>query len=272
MAVPMNALPARLANIVESHFDALPDEHILELNKGAIQWLNPTKSTPPALRRLTQKFIKKSLKRNLGRWRHVCYYSFRRMVNEIPDLRSEPRILETGSSAHGTNSSILFFKLIDLLGGSFDTVDLNPDATARVKEALTSGFPQLQGKAHCHNMDSVALIKSLEGPFDVVYLDSYDLYPGIFKESEEHGLQEFDAVLNKLADEALILIDDTPRTRKIFDRMNDRTFMNAVDHHIQKFGRLPGKGSLVIQKIANDRRFSTLHHEYQLLLKYKKAS
>lgn len=270
MAVSETQLSATLSQIVERHFSKLPDEHILEINHGRIQWLNPHKATPPALRGITNKIIKKTRKRNISQWRHVCYYSFKRLAEEMAHLPGPHRFLETGSSAHGTNSSLLFFALADLLGASFDTVDLNPEATARVQAALNHGFPQLAGQARCHNMDSVALIKQVEGPFDVVYLDSYDLYPSIFKESEQHGLMEFEAVCDKLADQALILIDDSPRTRTIFDRMNDDAFMRAVDQHVQTAGHLPGKGALVLKKIANDPRFTVIYHEYQLLVRFKR--
>lgn len=270
MAVPEAALKSTLNQILENHFSALPDEHILEFKNGEIQWLNPRKATPPTFLSLTNKLIKKTRERNLSKWRHVCYYSFKRLVEEMATLQPPHRFLETGSSAHGTNSSLLFFALTALLGGSFDTVDLNPEATERVTAALNKGFPQLQGRARCHNMDSVQLIKQVEGPFNVVYLDSYDLYPGIFKESAQHGLMEFEAVCDKLADKALILIDDSPRTRTIFDRMNDANFMAAVDKHVQTEGHLPGKGALVLKKIANDPRFTVLYHEYQLLIRFNR--
>lgn len=259
-----------LTRVFDNHFNALPDEHILELRNGAIRILNPRKAAPGFLRSLTNRFIRKTRKRGWSTWRHVCHYSFKLLVEEMANLKHPPRILETGSAAHGTNSSLLFFAIIDLMGGTFDTVDLNPEATRKVQTALEQGYPHLMDRIHCHTQDSVALISQVKGPFDVVYLDSYDLYPGIFKESEAHGLQEFNGIVDKLADEALVLIDDTPRTREIFHRMNDASFMAAVDEHFAAHQHLPGKGSLVIKQIAKDPRFTVLHHEYQLLLKFKR--
>ncbi len=259
-----------LNRVFDDHFNALPDEHILELRQGAIRILNPRKAAPKFLRSLTNRFIRKTRKRGWSTWRHVCHYSFHMLVEEMASLKHPPRILETGSAAHGTNSSLLFFAIIDVMGGTFDTVDLNPEATRKVQTALEQGYPHLQDRIHCHTQDSVALISQLPGPFDVVYLDSYDLYPGIFKESEAHGLQEFNGIVDKLADEALVLIDDTPRTREIFRRMTDDSFMAAVDAHLAAHQHLPGKGSLVLKQIAQDPRFTVLHHEYQLLLKFKR--
>lgn len=261
---------AALQQVFNNHFDALPDEHIFELSAINLHILNPIKSTPKVLRRSAERFIKKSIKKGWGRWRHVCHYSFESLVMELATLNKPLKILETGSSAHGTNSSRLFFEIINVLGGNFDTVDLNPEATQRVQTLLEQGFPHLAEKIRCHNGDSVEFINNAQGPLDVVYLDSYDLYPGIFQESEQHGLSEFKGVMNKLADVAYILIDDTPRTRNIFDKMNDAAFMLAVDEHLQRHGHLPGKGALILKLIENDTRFSVLYHEYQLLIKYKK--
>lgn len=273
----MNSMEMRekrgaLIRVFDAHFSALPDEHIFEFERLGRHILNPRKFTPKALRRPMGFFVRKSLKKGYGRWRHVCHYSFKRLLTELASLEEAPKILETGSSAHGTNSSKLFFEVVDLLDGEFDTVDLNTEATQRVQSLLEQRYAHIMGKAHCHNGDSVEYIRNAQGSYNVVYLDSYDLYPGIFKESEEHGLAEFIEVSGKLADTAYILIDDTPRTRVIFDRMNDAKFMSAVDEHLRLHGHLPGKGALVLKMIANDARFTILYHEYQLLLKFRRAS
>lgn len=259
-----------LQRVFDTHFEALPDEHILELRALNLRILNPRKSTPKFLHSLLERFVKKSRKKGYSKWRHVCHYSFERLVLELASFKKEIKILETGSSAHGTNSSKLFFEIIDLLGGEFDTVDLNPEATQRVQSLLEQGFPHLMDRVHCNNGDSVEFIRDAQGPFDVVYLDSYDLYPGIFKESEQHGLSEFTSIVDKLSDIAYVLIDDSPRTRSIFDKMNTPEFMSAVDSHVQIFGHLPGKGALVLQAVTKDPRFTILHHEYQLLLKFQR--
>jgi len=259
-----------LKRVFDNHFGALPDEHILELSSLGLHFLNPRKSVPKRFHRLLERFIRKSRKNGHSRWRHVCHYSFERLLSEVADLKKAPKILETGSSAHGTNSSKLFFEIIDLMGGEFDTVDLNPEATQRVQSLLEQGFPHLKDKVRCHNGDSVEFIQSTNGPYDVVYLDSYDLYPGIFKESEQHGLSEFKGIVDKLSDTAYLLIDDSPRTRAIFDKMNDAKFMSAVDEHVRLYGYLPGKGALVLQATANDPCFTILHHEYQLLFKFQR--
>lgn len=257
-----------IARIFDAHFDALPDEHIFSVDAIGLRVLNPRKLAPPRLRGLAEYLIKKASKKGLGKWRHVCHYSFQRLLLELATLDRPLKIVETGSSAHGTNSSKLFFGIVDLLGGDFDTVDLNPDTTKRVQALLETDFPQLANRARCHNGDSVDFIRQFKGAIDVAYLDSYDLYPGIFRESEQHGLAEFDGIVDKLSDTAYVLIDDTPRTRGIFEKMNDAAFMSAVDEHVRSHGYLPGKGALVLKAIMNDSRFTVLYHEYQLLIKF----
>lgn len=274
MKVFMDADKKRNAinRIFDAHFDALPDEHIFSVDAIGLRVLNPRKSTPPRLRGFLDYLIRKARKKGLGGWRHVCHYSFERLLLELATLTHPPKIVETGSSAHGTNSSKLFFGIVDLLGGEFDTVDLNTDTTKRVQTLLETDFPQLANRARCHNGDSVDFIRQVQGPIDVAYLDSYDLYPGIFRESEQHGLAEFNGIIDKLSETAYVLIDDTPRTRGIFEKMNDADFMSAVDEHVRRHGYLPGKGALVLKAIMNDPRFTVLYHEYQLLIKFVRGA
>jgi len=261
-----------IGRVFDVHFDALPDEHIFAVDGVGFRVLNPRKSAPLQLRGVVEYLIRNARKKEYGRWRHVCHYSFERLLLEMVSIDHAPRIVETGSSAHGTNSSKLFFGVVDLLGGEFDTVDLNPDATARVQALLEADYPHLVGQVRCHNGDSVDFIRQIHGPIDVAYLDSYDLYPGIFRESELHGLAEFEGIVDKLSETAYVLIDDTPRTRAIFEKMNDVAFMSAVDEHVQIYGYLPGKGALVLKAIMSDPRFTVLYHEYQLLIKFVKGA
>ena len=253
----------------QEHFANLPDEHILAI-LGVYQWTQPRQSLPPRTQAAGEAFIQFLLKSKLAKWHHICHFTFERLFLEAASWIKTPKILETGSSAHGTNSSILFSSLINTVGGCLDTVDLNPETTSRIQNLIVKKYPQLGGRARCHNMDSVAFINEIEGTFNIVYLDSYDLYPSIFKESEEHGLKEFEAIIPKLTENALILIDDTPRSREIFKLMNDAAFMEAVDTHVQNTGYLPGKGALIIKKIQQDHRFKIISHEYQLLIKFSR--
>jgi hypothetical protein len=55
---------------------------------------------------------------------HINFEMFKLVMNYFSG--SSLNILETGSSAHGINSSMLFSNYIKVFGGKFDTVDINP--------------------------------------------------------------------------------------------------------------------------------------------------
>jgi hypothetical protein len=120
----------------------------------------------------------------------------------------------------------------------------------------------------CHLGDSVEFIKSYSGPkINIAYLDSFDLYPEQFYESEIHGLEEFKALTSQLQKGySFILIDDTPRTFEIYSKIAGVDIIEAAKNFHTKTGRIPGKGSLIANYINNDSRFDILAWEYQLLI------
>lgn len=202
---------------------------------------------------------------------HINYSTFRQLVERACALRYLS-ILETGSSAHGTNSSLLFAHLVKAFGGQFRTVDLNPAVTAHVRALFEQLVALDQCTAACS--DSLSFIASASGPFNLIYLDSYDLLPGRFVESEQHGRAEFETLLNRGlldADGTLILIDDTPRSIEILASQVDDQYLLAAREHVARHGRLPGKGALVRERAQADPRFEILAWEYQLLLRFSTA-
>ena len=262
----MNTLDKTLGQLIEQHFNLLPDTHALELDDGYSRLLGPLHysiENQEAYTWLANQLIAQKREK----YRHVNYFTFKRLFEEIANHLDKVSILETGSSAHGTNSSLLFGNLAQVTGGTFDTVDLNPETYERVKNLfIEQGFDLTRIKAHCR--DSIAFIDSFPHHVNIVYLDSYDLNPGSFEESAAHGLKEFEGLLPKLAEKAFILIDDTPKTRQIVGNITFPAYLEEVDRHIALYGRLPGKGELILKSIENDPRFKVLAHEYQLLLAY----
>ena len=198
---------------------------------------------------------------------HINYPTFRRLCERLAQF-PHVSILETGSSAHGTNSSALFARIAAARGGRFLTVDLNPQVSGRAAEMIR----QIGGGADCAAIcgDSVATLRGLAGTFNVVYLDSYDLAPEQFVEAERHGLREFHTLLERglLDREALILVDDTPRTLEIFATQADDPYLEQVRAHSLRYGYLPGKGALIARAVRSDPRFEVLAWDYQLLLRY----
>ncbi len=259
-------MPHRFSALFEAHFGTLGSTDVLDLGDEYSRILRPDLASGTALDHVLKAFADVLAASGFGHWRHVNYFTFKALFEQIAQHIERPVILETGSSAYGTNSSVLFAALAEAADGSFDTVDLNPETTNRVRGVLHGKFgpsPRLR----CHNGDSVGFIETFAGRPNVVYLDSYDLLPGIFAESAEHGLREFEKLVPKLADSrCFVLIDDTPRTREIFRKMCPPNFLPAVDAHVQATGRLPGKGERIIEAIKDDRRFQVLAWEYQVLL------
>lgn len=161
-------------------------------------------------------------------------------------------IFETGSSAYGTNSSILFLSYVMKFGGEFNTVDINPSIKKRLDHLSDKNII-------FHTSDSVSFINSLSksylGSIDAVYLDSYDLDVLNPKPSEKHGFQEFLSIKKYLKKGALLAIDDTPKNLSFFNLENDM------------YDYVPGKGALVLKHIKKFGGYEIIYHQYGLILK-----
>jgi predicted O-methyltransferase YrrM len=255
--------------LVDEHFASLGSTDVLDLGDGFSRLLRPDRCTGTALDHITKAFAEVLVGSKLAQWRHVNHHTFSCLFSGVAQLIEHPIILETGSSAHGVNSSMLFASLASKADGRFDTVDLNSETVQRVSAMMREKFGQ-DGRISCHLGDSATFIENYTDTPNVVYLDSFDLNPGHFTESAAHGLLEFANLVPKLDSKcALILVDDTPRTREIFRKMCPADYLLAVDRHVSRTGRLPGKGELIIESIRKDRRFQILEWEYQLLLLYR---
>jgi hypothetical protein len=87
--------------------------------------------------------------------------------------RPAARIVETGTSAWGVDSTLLLESYVRHFGGRFDSVDLRALPSDRLR-------PVVGPTTHLHVGDSVAFIAGLAdepgvAPVDLAYLDSYDL-------------------------------------------------------------------------------------------------
>lgn len=171
-------------------------------------------------------------------------------------------IVETGSSAWGTNSTLLFDSYCNSFGGACYSVDIRMDPMLHLRPLVSDNT-----KLYCD--DSVSFLNALEIPgkkIDLLYLDSWDVDWWDPVPSAIHGLHEYLAALKSLQAGALVLIDDTPRdfaTMQIVQPHASKAFKQFQD----KFGFAPGKGSLVKQLIESTGRGTILAHEYQLLIR-----
>ncbi|MFY9138680.1 class I SAM-dependent methyltransferase [Zwartia sp.] len=181
------------------------------------------------------------------------------LLNEQPAL-----IAETGSSAWGTNSTLLLDSYCNSFGGSCYSVDIRLEPMLQL-QYITSNRTRM----YCD--DSVTFLKNLALPsdsakIDLLYLDSWDVNWADPMPSAIHGLNEFLAAMPKLKPGSLVLIDDTPR-----DLANATKAHPGVARDFQaffdRFGFAPGKGALVKQMIQSTGRGEVLAHEYQLLLR-----
>ena len=181
-------------------------------------------------------------------------------------LKSEPaRIIETGTSAWGIDSTRLLDAYIRNFGGEFWTIDIRKEPSNRLKGTLTQ-------ETHCIIGDSVLEIEKLDksglSPVDLIYLDSYDLdwadpYP-----SALHGLKEWRAIRNLVGPGTLVLIDDTPRDLANIPKAGQDLRAKA-EVSLRKFGYLPGKGALILKEVQSRNDVEVIYHEYNLLLRFK---
>jgi len=181
---------------------------------------------------------------------HINKDLFSTLLNLLDKKASN--IFETGSSAHGTNSSILLLSYVMKFGGEFNTVDINPQIKKRLNHLSDKNI-------YFHSSDSVTFINSLNksylSSFDIVYLDSYDLDINNPSPSEKHGLEEFLSIEKYLKKGSYVVIDDTPIDLSFFNLKN-----TTYDY-------VPGKGALVLKHIKENGGYEKIFHHYGVILK-----
>lgn len=167
-------------------------------------------------------------------------------------------IVETGSSAWGTNSSLLFDSYIKEFGGVFLTVDLREQAASDLR-------PKLSEYSQAFTGDSVVFLEKLELPehfssISLAYLDSYDLDLENPQPAMQHGLLEFHAVHPFLAEGSILVVDDTPIEFSLLG--------NQAWKHFRDDGLVPGKGALILRSPLIT-QYDVLYHHYNLVLRKK---
>lgn len=173
------------------------------------------------------------------------YHTFSLVLNVLNQKHKNPTILETGCQRQiddlgGGMSTSIFAEYIYRYGGNLVSVDLSP-ASLNAAHQATSSFQNKGVDIKLVQSDSVKFLQSYEGPCDLLYLDSYDYpighminkygHPGMYAETEailwkknpeelikeftehiipcqEHAVNEFMAMKDKLKDDTILLIDD----------------------------------------------------------------
>ena len=119
-------------------------------------------------------------------------------------------------------------------------MDISEQSVAAAQKEVDA--QKLGGSVQIHLSDSVAFLQKFEGAVDFLYLDSYDYSNdvAIQKKSQEHHLEEFKAIEDRLHERSIVLIDDC-------DLPNG------------------GKGKLVVEYML-ERGWKIAMEEYQILL------
>ena len=170
------------------------------------------------------------------------------------------RILETGTAAWGTRSTLLFAAYVEAFGGEVMTIDTRVEPALATLRKVPSSVCYLIG-------DSAQVLRRADAQLfaasvDLVYLDSWDVDATDPYASAAHGLAEFTAIGNRLKSNSLVLIDDTPLTRDGWGQE-----LPSMAAFAETWGVPMGKGSLVRKMLEGAPGFEVLMHDYQLLLR-----
>lgn len=171
-------------------------------------------------------------------------------------------IIETGTSAHGTDSSRLFDSYVTRFGGTFFSVDINP----RPRIMLTF---QHSRKSKFIVSDSLKFLdefrkNSTVEKVDLVYLDSWDVDWSNPIDSAIHGYREYQKIKGLLKPGSILVIDDTPRTLHWIPI----EFHKVAQEYKNSNGMYPGKGALIFKELEDNLIAKKIWHEYNLVYKF----
>ena len=192
-------------------------------------------------------------------YRHICYYTIKEaLIQLIKQNKSGYTIVETGCAAHGTKSTLLWDKFVNIFGGKVISVDLNQNAVNETNAKTSS-------KTTVHCSDSLKILPTLTEKIDFLYLDSYDVDFLNPKPSAVHHLKEFYCVKEILKDDCIILINDTPVSPKWLDSGKRNNLYEKLKKNFDS--SMAGKGSLVNHYLSSVGS-KKIVHKYQTLWKF----
>ena len=191
---------------------------------------------------------------------HICYHTIYRALLELLDTnKGNYTIVETGCSAHGTKSTLLWDKFVNCFGGKVLSVDLN-------KNAVNITNNQTSNNTKVFHSNSLDYLPTITDKIDFLYLDSYDVDFLNPLPSAEHHLKEFNCIKHLLHERSIVLIDDTPISPEWLDNGKYSSHYNKLK---PKFDiNMSGKGSLVSQELEK-MGATKIMHQYQVLWKIK---
>ncbi len=189
---------------------------------------------------------------------HINYHTMKKSLEVL--LEKNPTknnfvFVETGCSAHGTKSTILWDKFINNFGGKVISVDLNEQAVLEARKFVSN-------KTQIVHSDSLEFLPKINESIDFLYLDSYDVDFLNPRDSAEHHLKEFNCVKHLLNKNSVILIDDTPVSPEWLDHGTNNPIYQDYKRNFNP--DMCGKGSLVnleLEKMGATK----IMHQYQTL-------
>lgn len=175
--------------------------------------------------------------------------------------RAEASIVETGTSAYGTDSSRLFDAFVRSFGGKFFSVDINTYPSNRLKFAKSrdTNFFVMDSVDFLNRLEDLTKVKTVS----LFYLDSWDVDWANPLASADHGRNEMIAIKSHISRGTILVIDDTPATMKWIPEEG----REAAIRFQNEFGVLPGEGAF-FKEVLKDLDFSILYHNYNLVLKF----
>jgi hypothetical protein len=193
----------------------------------------------------------------------LSHGNFKSMQEAISALGGRPSwIVETGSSAWGTDSSRLFDSYVATFGGRFWSVDLRLEPMLKLRKHM-SKFSSMS----CD--DSVRFLKRWVVKYpsrklDLVYLDSFDLDISDPMPAAIHALKEFFAIAPALRDGSLLLVDDTPASGD----WSPALFRESAAEFEATHGLVPGKGMLIDLWLKGRPSVAKVGYRAQVLYKF----
>ncbi len=170
-----------------------------------------------------------------------------------------PVIVETGTSAYGTDSSRLFDSFARKFEGKFYSVDIQKSPSRRLKYVISK-------RTIFFVMDSLEFLKKFESltgtkKIDLVYLDSWDVDWKDPIQSALHGKAELFELRPYIKPGTVLVVDDTPCSLEWIPIEFRSVAIEFKNNH----GVLPGKGAF-FETALTGLKYRILYHEYNLVL------
>ena len=189
---------------------------------------------------------------------HICYHTIYNALLELTKQNKDHyNIVETGCSAHGTKSTLLWDKFVNKFGGKVLSVDLN-------KEAVDSTNIKTSDRTKVTHSNSLDYLPTITDKIDFLYLDSYDVDFLDPLPSAEHHLKEFNCIKHLLREGSIVLIDDTPVSPEWLDNGKCSPIYGKLKSQFDE--NMAGKGSLVCKELEK-MGATKIIHQYQILWK-----